>query len=213
MKRDEKNALSRRRILEAAMQEFAARGYEGASLTAACAQHGISKGVIYHHFRDKDDLYLLCVGDCFTQLTAHLAEATRTFTGTSEERLQAYFEARLRFFAAHPLYLGLFVDAALNPPAHLREEIAKVRKAFDALNAAVLEAMIRTAPLRGGVQPTAVVEDFRLYLDFFNLRFRTELQNSSSAEEALQKHEERSRRQLDILLHGILREENEAFRN
>lgn len=78
MKREEKNALSRQRILDAAMDEFARKGYEGASLSSACTEKGLSKGVVYHHFRDKDELYLLCVQACFDALAAHLAGAQMT---------------------------------------------------------------------------------------------------------------------------------------
>ena len=60
MKREEKNSLARQRILDAALEEFSSRGYEGASLNTVCAEKGISKGIIYHHFKDKDELYLLC---------------------------------------------------------------------------------------------------------------------------------------------------------
>ena len=49
MKREEKNALSRQRILDAAMEEFSRRGYEGASLNTVCAEKGLSKGIIYHY--------------------------------------------------------------------------------------------------------------------------------------------------------------------
>ena len=56
MNREEKNALSRQRILEAALEEFSQKGYEAASLSNVCAEKGISKGIIYHHFKDKDAL-------------------------------------------------------------------------------------------------------------------------------------------------------------
>ena len=55
------------------MQEFSAKGYTGASLNTACAENNISKGIIYHHFKDKNELYLLCVEKCFNSLTAHLS--------------------------------------------------------------------------------------------------------------------------------------------
>ena len=38
MKREEKNALSRQRILDAAMEEFSRNGYDGASLNTVCAE-------------------------------------------------------------------------------------------------------------------------------------------------------------------------------
>ena len=160
MKREEKNALSRQRILEAALEEFSQKGYEAASLNNVCAEKGISKGIIYHHFKDKDALFLLCVEDCFTQVSAYLQETAEALSGTAQEKLAAYFDARLRFFALHPVYLGIFAEAAFNPPAALAEEIARRRQAFDRLNADVLTGVLGKASLRAGLSAETVVEDF-----------------------------------------------------
>ena len=85
MKREEKNAVSRRRILSAAMEEFSRKGYEGASLSTLCAEKEISKGLIYHYFSGKEELYLLCVGQCFEAFTACLARAAAELHGTARE--------------------------------------------------------------------------------------------------------------------------------
>ena len=157
MKREEKNALPRQRILEAALEEFSQKGYEAASLNNVCAEKGISKGIIYHHFKDKDALFLLCVEDCFTQVSAYLQETAEALSGTAQEKLAAYFDARLRFFALHPVYLGIFAEAAFNPPAALAEEIARRRQAFDRLNADVLTGVLGKASLRAGLSAETVV--------------------------------------------------------
>lgn len=209
MKREEKNALSRQRILEAALEEFSQKGYEAASLNNVCAEKGISKGIIYHHFKDKDALFLLCVEDCFTQVSAYLQETAEALSGTAQEKLAAYFDARLRFFALHPVYLGIFAEAAFNPPAALAEEIARRRQAFDRLNADVLTGVLGKASLRAGLSAETVVEDFRMYMDYFNLRFRSAFRGGRSIDEILSEHEEKCRRQLDILLHGVLDDGNE----
>lgn len=209
MNREEKNALSRQRILEAALEEFSQKGYEAASLSNVCAEKGISKGIIYHHFKDKDALYLLCVEDCFDRVSAYLREAADTLSGTAEEKLAAYFDARLRFFALQPVYLGIFAEAAFNPPLALAEEIARRRQGFDRLNADVLTGVLGDAPLRAGLRAEAVVEDFRMYMDYFNLRFRSAFRSGYSIDEILTAHETKCRRQLDILLHGVLEDGNE----
>ena len=209
MRREEKNALPRQRILEAALEEFSQKGYEAASLNNVCAEKGISKGIIYHHFKDKDALFLLCVEDCFTQVSAYLQETAEALSGTAQEKLAAYFDARLRFFALHPVYLGIFAEAAFNPPAALAEEIARRRQAFDRLNADVLTGVLGKASLRAGLSAETVVEDFRMYMDYFNLRFRSAFRSGRSIDEILTEHEEKCRRQLDILLHGVLDDGNE----
>lgn len=209
MKREEKNALSRQRILDAAMEEFSRRGYEGASLNTVCAEKGISKGIIYHYFRDKDELYLLCVKTCFDAVTAYLRDTVGSLTGSPEARLKAYFDARLRFFAAHPVYLGIFSGASFDPPAALSAEMAECRGDFDRLNISVLTELLESAPMRKGLSVEAVVEDFRLYMDYFNLHFRAHSPEALSPELRLKNHEERCHRQLDILLYGVLGEVHE----
>ncbi len=208
MKREDKNALSRQRILDAALQEFSGKGYEGASLNTVWAEKGISKGAIYHYFKDKDEIYLLCVGQCFAALTAYLAEAAKALTGTAAERLRGYFDARLRFFVENPLYLGIFSDAAFQPPMAVSSAIAECRSAFDALNISVLTGLLHSEPLREELCVEAIVEDFRVYMDFFNLRFKAAPGEERSTERALREHEERCHRQIDILLHGVLGEKH-----
>ncbi|MDD2972588.1 MAG: TetR/AcrR family transcriptional regulator [Lachnospiraceae bacterium] len=204
MKREEKNALSKQRILDAAIEEFSKRGYDAASLNTLCAEHDISKGIIYHYFKDKDELYLLCAADCFDRLTVHLSAAKTNTADSPEMRLQRYFDARLHFFAENPLYLGIFLNAVLYPPTHLAAELARVREAFDRQNVLILTTLLESAPLRDGIATGEIVADFRMYMDYFNARFRTVLDNADSPKQALQEHEERCHRQLGILLHGVL---------
>lgn len=204
MKREEKNTQSRQKIIEGALQEFSTKGYDGASLNTVCTQNDISKGIIYHYFKDKDELYLQCVGECFNALVGYMRDAVGTLYGVAEERLCRYFDARLRFFAEHPRFLGIFTDATLNQPLHLAEEIARQKKPFDELNIAVLTELLACEPLRKGIAVSAVADDFRMYMDFFNTRFQATLRTEQSPEQVLKEHEEMCHRQLDILLHGVL---------
>ena len=123
MKREEKSAVSRQRILTAAMEEISRKGYEGASLSTLCAEKEISKGLIYHYFSGKDELYLLCVEQCFDAFTACLTQAAEALHGPAREKLGDYFDARLRFFAENPLYPGIFADAVFNTPPALAESV------------------------------------------------------------------------------------------
>lgn len=203
MKREEKNALSRQRILDAALLEFSQKGYDAASLNSLCAENDISKGIIYHYFKDKDDLFLLCVTDCYEKLTSYLSE-TANSTGNTEKRLRTYFDARLHFFAENPVYLGIFLNVTLSPPEHLSAELATAKEPFERLSIRSLTELLCDAPLRMGIKVQDVVEDFRMYIDYFNARFRMVLEQAESPQQAFQEHDERCHRQLNILLHGVL---------
>lgn len=47
----------REKIIDCAIDEFAERGYEGASISRMVARAGIAKGSFYQYFEDKEDLY------------------------------------------------------------------------------------------------------------------------------------------------------------
>lgn len=45
------------RIINAALEEFAENGYEKASTNVIVRNAGISRGLLYHYFKDKEELY------------------------------------------------------------------------------------------------------------------------------------------------------------
>lgn len=209
MKREEKNALSRQRILDAAIREFSENGYTGASLNTVCAKKNISKGIIYHYFKDKDELYLACVRVCFDELTQYLKEKRGEFQGTLEEKLKIYFDERFHFFAGNPLLLGIFSDVMFNSPASLKSEIAECRKEFDEFSISVLTEFLSSEPIRKGLTVSVIAEDFRNYIDYFNMKFADSCGQNVPSECALREHEERCHRQLNMLLYGVLGDKNE----
>lgn len=54
--RDEKKALTRARLLEAAAVVFARKGIAGASLEDVAQEAGLTKGAVYSNFESKEDL-------------------------------------------------------------------------------------------------------------------------------------------------------------
>jgi AcrR family transcriptional regulator len=55
--RAERAAARRSAILEAALDEFSARGFAGARLDDVAQRAGVAKGTIYLHFKDKEALF------------------------------------------------------------------------------------------------------------------------------------------------------------
>lgn len=200
MKREEKNQQTRRRIKDSALMEFAQRGYEGSSVNNICAAQGVSKGIIYHYFDSKDELYLSCVEECFQLLTEHLRTRVPAPEGPVQKQLEDYFACRMDFFRMHPVYQPIFCEVVINPPDNLQEDVRACRRGFDRLNAAILEGMLRPLPLRGDMARADVVEVVRQLQDFINARYRM----SPMSPEEFRARDESCRRALDILLYGII---------
>ena len=104
MKREEKNQQTKHRIMESALKEFAEQGYGASSVNNICSCEGVSKGIIYHYFQTKDELYLACVDGCFGALTEYLREKLILEGETVHRQLQLYFDARFEFFQAFPIW-------------------------------------------------------------------------------------------------------------
>ena len=64
----------RREILAGARASFARYGYEGATVRRIEEQTGLSRGAIFHHFRDKDSLFLAVAEDDTAAMVDTVAE-------------------------------------------------------------------------------------------------------------------------------------------
>ena len=64
----------RREILDGARRCFARHGYEGATVRLLEAELGLSRGAIFHHFRDKESLFLAVAEDDAVEMAAVVAE-------------------------------------------------------------------------------------------------------------------------------------------
>lgn len=62
MKQEEKSILSREKILNAAGEVFAQKGYDTATMQDITEKSGLSKGAIYHHFKSKEEI-MQALGD------------------------------------------------------------------------------------------------------------------------------------------------------
>jgi AcrR family transcriptional regulator len=82
-------------ILDAALEVFAGRGYHASSIDDIASAAGISKALIYEHFRSKEDLHLELLQANAAELFERLAAAVPA-AEPGEARLRAGLEA---FFA------------------------------------------------------------------------------------------------------------------
>ena len=68
-------AATRRRVLDGARRAFAAYGYEGATVKLLEQETGLSRGAIFHHFPDKDALFLALASEDAEEVATLVDEA------------------------------------------------------------------------------------------------------------------------------------------
>lgn len=117
-------ADSREALLNAALREFAARGYKGATIKHIAAGAGISPALLYHYYRDKKDLFRAVIA----RLADQLLDTPGLTAGSSDDLasvLGSFVEGYLTIIQ-QPETLAL-VRLGLQDSEHLEEVRATLR--------------------------------------------------------------------------------------
>src|SRR3954469_14255621 len=99
-RRAEYAEATRRGLLDAARELFAAEGYVDVSIDEICRRARVTKGALYHHFRDKRDLFRAVFGE----VEGEWADELATLVAEKRDPLE-----RIRIVG------DAFLDACLDP--------------------------------------------------------------------------------------------------
>ncbi|MEG0329105.1 MAG: TetR/AcrR family transcriptional regulator [Longicatena sp.] len=207
MKQAEKSQITYDKILQAAIIEFGTKSYDASSLNTICVNNNISKGLMYHNFRNKDALYLQCVTLCFNEITMYLSKEEYT-SENYQENIKKLIDLRFRFFQENPYYKSIFFNSLFQPPKHLSAEIKQIRKQFDAFNALQYTSIIQRVTLREDISEKEALEYFFIFQDMFNGYFQSKTFENHTMIDLISDHEKHLTKLLNILLYGIAKEES-----
>jgi AcrR family transcriptional regulator len=194
----------RQRILEAALQEFAGRGYERASTNAITEAAGLSKGLLFHYFSSKKGLYLAALRNCVEHSAAWNArdrERERPL-GDLIERLLQNGLRKLRYTIEHPVRTRIVLDAFASPPDGLRAEIEALGESYRPLVTDLFTKDLDLKVFRDGVSVAKAVEVVMIFLDGLRARFA---KPGMTDPEAFDRVFQEARDYFEILKYGIYR--------
>lgn len=139
---------TRQLIVDRAAEQFALWGYSGASISGIAAAVGVSKPTLYHHFTDKEEIYVEIVTSVLADMARRVAAAVAGIAAPA---------ARLRvFMRVHAQYLEenehAYISAQLGfrglRSADGRDRALELRDHYEALLAEILEDGQRSGELR-----------------------------------------------------------------
>src|SRR3954464_14587854 len=93
-------AARREQLLAVALEVFAREGFHGTAMNDLADAAGVTKPVLYQHFRSKRALYLELLEDVGGQLRDAIGKATSE-AASPREQVRAGFHAYFSFVAAH----------------------------------------------------------------------------------------------------------------
>ena len=200
MKKSEKTELTRKKILMAAITEFGTNGYDSSKLNNLCNDNGISKGLIYHNFNNKDDIYLNCV-DYSIHSFIDFMKAQKVGSD-----LQKYMSLRFNFFEENPLICRIFFEAILQPPKHLICDINEIKKDLDKMNKEIYMSALNKLNLRDGVSQEEAIEYYSIMQEMFNGYFSSSAYSNTAFSTVVNEHEVKLSKIFDFMLYGIAKE-------
>ncbi len=98
--RAQQSEATRGRLLRVGRDLFTRRGYSEVATEEIVRRAGVTRGALYHHFRDKRDLFAAVVEQVEQDVLARVAEAALTETDAWEQQRAA---------------IGAFLDVCLEP--------------------------------------------------------------------------------------------------
>ena len=152
-------AEKRERILAAAVEEFAANGYQKASLNNVVKNSGIAKGSLYQYFENKEGLFLH-IFESFTQLVKDAANAALATVAAADffAQLEAIIWAGIRFIDTHPEYFQIYLRVLFEQDVPRREElVSRVRLFPLEYMGPLCEAGQLNGTIRADVEPAMAV--------------------------------------------------------
>ncbi len=127
---------TRTQLLDCALKEFAAKGYEATSVEDICEAAGVSKGAFYHHFESKHALFLCLLKSWLERVDAGLSALEKP---TVPQTLLAMTDILPEVLSAAndqlPMFLEFWLQASrdekawqatVEPYRHYREYFAEL---------------------------------------------------------------------------------------
>ena len=203
MKQAERVTRSKELIYQAALSEFGANGYEATSIEMICHKHGISKGMIYHYYANKDDLLLVCVQRVFDDIKKAIEEKIVTIDKSDiKKAISDYLMFREEYFKDHPLEKKVFEVAMLHTPENIKDKIQSAHQPLKELNHDFFSSLIKKIQLRENKDHDEIMR----YLETIATLFRTILERYREEELDLTSLFKDTNDIMDLILFGVIKQ-------
>lgn len=115
----------RSRILEAALKEFAAKGYKKASTNTIVREANVSKGLLFHYFISKKDLYVFIVESALDAISQELNDGVNFADRDVIKRISTSAIIKIESYIKHPLFSQIFETVQFVEDEEIQERIGK----------------------------------------------------------------------------------------
>jgi TetR/AcrR family transcriptional regulator len=193
--------------MRAALEEFAERGYAMASTNAITARAGISKGLLFHYFGSKKNLYVQVLREMVAREIERFRRAAPEPHPDIVERLLQISLYKQKLVREDPVATR-FLATVLQAPEEIKPEVARLFREVEGFSARTRTEGMDTSRFRPGVDPAKAITLINVCVEglrsVYAHRVTPGMADNPEAVEAIVQE---TREYLDMLKFGIYRRE------
>ena len=197
----ELDEAKRQSVTDAALAEFASKGYESASTNNIVKECGISKGSLFKYFENKEDLYFYLIDTVASKMAADMAPLVADMPTDIYERIKAYSILEITWYMEHPVE-GEFMTRMASERGGIEE---KINERYKSAGTDTFKALMKDADYKKiSHDKKKVIKLIGWVLQGFNRSFlEKEAGSKKSMKRLREEYEAQLTEYLDILRKGL----------
>ncbi len=166
------------KILDVCMGVFAQNGYDNTSVSMLAEAAGVSKALIFHHFKSKKELYMSLLDQCFQKARPIFESYTKIESEDFFEVKEKVSMIKFRYYKENPDVYKVIMEAFYKKPDELKEEIEEKYGVIMYERRKILERMFEKVPLKEGVDRKQAFELVTIILDHFDDKYLSGIEDN-----------------------------------
>jgi AcrR family transcriptional regulator len=195
------------RILQAAVAEFATKGFGGARVDEIAARADANKRMLYHYFGNKDDLFLAALESVYAEIR-EAEQALDLEKLPAVEAMRQLVEFTFDYFVLRPEFITLLNSENLHRARHLQRSnsIRAMHSPLIALIDGILKRGHADGVMRNGVDPMQLYISIAGLGYFYNSNIHTLSTIFARDFDSVEERAKRRAHMVDVVL-GFLKKE------
>lgn len=194
-----KAEISKEKIIKESLYEFAQNGYKGASTNSICKNAKTSKGLLYHYYSTKENLYIKTLEYVIKEFKIAININIIDSEKKGIDYISEYFDMKFEFFSKNPLHSKIITEAILNN--HI-EEAKILMKEFEEYNNSLIYKVINSIEINPIFDKNKAFELIVMIGEKLEEKHMKDLENND-AEKVIQEFRKDHKNMIEMVFEGI----------
>lgn|SRR5574344_1132325 len=198
-----KNLYNKEQILNCCLEVFAKNGYKNTSTLMLAEAAGISKALIFHHYKNKKELYLSILNYCIEKTKEEIPEEKLIENSDFFESLIKICRIKFDYIQKSPLMYALLKEAYYTTPSDVKTEIEEKFNPIIADTYKIWWELFEQVKLNNGIDRKEAFELIMVTLEHFRDVFLAETLNNNKNEQYFKKFQNKMNNFINMIRYGI----------